>query len=46
MKTYWYAPEYGIVSSLEQVPQAVLEVFDFREISELVATAILMTEMS
>ena len=46
MNTYWYCPQYVIVSSLEQVPQAILEVFNFKEISELVAMAILMTEMS
>ena len=46
MNTYWYCPQQGIYGSLDEVPQTILEVFDFTEISELVATAILMTEMS
>ena len=46
MNTYWYCPQWGICGSLDEVPEAILEQFDFTEISELVATAILMTEMS
>jgi DNA-directed RNA polymerase subunit RPC12/RpoP len=42
MQTYFYAPEFGLVKSLDNVSELILSQFEFTEISQEVYDALII----